>query len=449
MLPSLFRGGPAGEKVGGAALDLTCLALSAPLSFILQMVRPPIHNTVSKQYRVLRSTAHKQLSSPSSLTRTQHMFAHMLRLHGALPPVLGALPAARPAHGVAAPRRVVCESSPGPQGEAGPSQPSPAPQPGPPRPAGRPAPPQAASDIKVSWEGPPPAQKRLLRGLSFPRVCRRGARGRGQQLPRTICTRLVTPRRPRLDAAGCRCSGWSGWVRSRGAAWPRSTAGRQTTPTTGGEQSLCPPISHFFPLREAAALWPTPRRRGCACASQAPASPPCPFPPPCARRVALLVGGDAAALLLFAAIGRMNHGEGMALGDLLTTAAPFLLGARVHGRQQAAGSGQRAAGATRPQEPPGPRSHTPGHWRSSACVCAWALSSALNRAPARSPRSYPTLTQAGTAQRPGWAATAVLRRAAAWAQRPARPQSAGPWASRWACCSAPSPGDTSLRRPSS
>jgi len=43
------------------------------------------------------------------------------------------------------------------------------------------------------------------------------------------------------------------------------------------------------------------------------------------RRVALLAGGDAAALLLFAAIGRANHGEG--LGGVLDTALPFLLGA--------------------------------------------------------------------------------------------------------------------------
>jgi hypothetical protein len=43
-------------------------------------------------------------------------------------------------------------------------------------------------------------------------------------------------------------------------------------------------------------------------------------------RVALLVGGDATALLLFAAVGRANHGEGLA--GALGTAAPFLLGMR-------------------------------------------------------------------------------------------------------------------------
>ena len=46
-----------------------------------------------------------------------------------------------------------------------------------------------------------------------------------------------------------------------------------------------------------------------------------------ARRAALLAGGDAAALLLFAAIGRSSHGEGLAPGGVLATAAPFLLGA--------------------------------------------------------------------------------------------------------------------------
>lgn len=46
-----------------------------------------------------------------------------------------------------------------------------------------------------------------------------------------------------------------------------------------------------------------------------------------ARRAALLAGGDAAALLLFAAIGRSSHGEGLAPGGVLSTAAPFLLGA--------------------------------------------------------------------------------------------------------------------------
>ena len=44
------------------------------------------------------------------------------------------------------------------------------------------------------------------------------------------------------------------------------------------------------------------------------------------RRTALLVGGDAAALLVFAAIGRRNHGEGLQLLEILNTALPFLVG---------------------------------------------------------------------------------------------------------------------------
>mmetsp|Transcript_17691 Transcript_17691/g.44535 ORF Transcript_17691/g.44535 Transcript_17691/m.44535 type:complete len:258 (-) Transcript_17691:567-1340(-) len=42
-------------------------------------------------------------------------------------------------------------------------------------------------------------------------------------------------------------------------------------------------------------------------------------------RTAIMVGGDAAALLLFAALGRANHGEGVT-PDTLGTALPFLLG---------------------------------------------------------------------------------------------------------------------------
>jgi hypothetical protein len=42
--------------------------------------------------------------------------------------------------------------------------------------------------------------------------------------------------------------------------------------------------------------------------------------------VALLVGGDAAAMLLFASIGRVSHGEGLSLGGALSTAWPFLVG---------------------------------------------------------------------------------------------------------------------------
>jgi hypothetical protein len=43
-------------------------------------------------------------------------------------------------------------------------------------------------------------------------------------------------------------------------------------------------------------------------------------------RVALLAGGDAAVLLAFAAIGRINHGE--PISGALDTALPFLIGAR-------------------------------------------------------------------------------------------------------------------------
>ena len=43
------------------------------------------------------------------------------------------------------------------------------------------------------------------------------------------------------------------------------------------------------------------------------------------RRVQLLAAGDAAALLLFAAAGRANHGELLGL-ELLTTALPFWAG---------------------------------------------------------------------------------------------------------------------------
>lgn len=43
-------------------------------------------------------------------------------------------------------------------------------------------------------------------------------------------------------------------------------------------------------------------------------------------RTALLIGGDAAALLVFAAIGRKNHGEGLQLAETFNTALPFLVG---------------------------------------------------------------------------------------------------------------------------
>ena len=43
-------------------------------------------------------------------------------------------------------------------------------------------------------------------------------------------------------------------------------------------------------------------------------------------RTAALVAGDVAALMLFAAIGRGNHGEGVFLADVCATAAPFAAG---------------------------------------------------------------------------------------------------------------------------
>ena len=45
------------------------------------------------------------------------------------------------------------------------------------------------------------------------------------------------------------------------------------------------------------------------------------------RRIALLVGGDAAALLAFAAVGRGSHAELDGIAGVLDTAWPFLLGA--------------------------------------------------------------------------------------------------------------------------
>ena len=43
-------------------------------------------------------------------------------------------------------------------------------------------------------------------------------------------------------------------------------------------------------------------------------------------RAVALVAGDVAALMLFAAIGRGNHGEGLVLADVCATAAPFAAG---------------------------------------------------------------------------------------------------------------------------
>jgi len=47
------------------------------------------------------------------------------------------------------------------------------------------------------------------------------------------------------------------------------------------------------------------------------------------RRLALLAGGDAAALLLFAAVGRGSHAELDGIAGVLDTAWPFLLGASI------------------------------------------------------------------------------------------------------------------------
>lgn len=52
----------------------------------------------------------------------------------------------------------------------------------------------------------------------------------------------------------------------------------------------------------------------------------------CCRRVALLAGGDALALLLFAAIGRFSHGLSVFDIETLHTADPFIAGVLVfHG----------------------------------------------------------------------------------------------------------------------
>lgn len=51
--------------------------------------------------------------------------------------------------------------------------------------------------------------------------------------------------------------------------------------------------------------------------------------PASSRRTAILVAGDVAALLIFAALGRRSHGQAAGLDAILEvarTAAPFLLG---------------------------------------------------------------------------------------------------------------------------
>lgn len=47
--------------------------------------------------------------------------------------------------------------------------------------------------------------------------------------------------------------------------------------------------------------------------------------------VAALVAGDVAVLLAFAAIGRLNHGEPLTLGDTVATALPFAIGGQAQG----------------------------------------------------------------------------------------------------------------------
>ena len=64
-------------------------------------------------------------------------------------------------------------------------------------------------------------------------------------------------------------------------------------------------------------------------------------PPDYSQLLSLLAAGDAAALLLFAAIGRGNHDT--ATGNVLTTAAPFLLSWAALAPPLGAYAGQRPA----------------------------------------------------------------------------------------------------------
>lgn len=47
------------------------------------------------------------------------------------------------------------------------------------------------------------------------------------------------------------------------------------------------------------------------------------------RRVALAAGLDVFVVIAFVAIGRRNHEEGSAIGDIAATGAPFLIGLAV------------------------------------------------------------------------------------------------------------------------
>lgn len=51
-----------------------------------------------------------------------------------------------------------------------------------------------------------------------------------------------------------------------------------------------------------------------------------PLTAPFHRRVVLLAAGDLAVLLLFAAIGRANHGEPLTVSSTISTAMPFIIG---------------------------------------------------------------------------------------------------------------------------
>lgn len=65
------------------------------------------------------------------------------------------------------------------------------------------------------------------------------------------------------------------------------------------------------------------------------------------RRTAILVAGDVAALLIFAAIGRRSHGQAAGLDaivEVTRTAAPFLLGWLVAGMLAGAYSPGRTRG---------------------------------------------------------------------------------------------------------
>lgn len=51
------------------------------------------------------------------------------------------------------------------------------------------------------------------------------------------------------------------------------------------------------------------------------------YTPISCRRTLALISGDFAALMIFAAIGRGSHGKSLDAISVLTTAAPFLIGA--------------------------------------------------------------------------------------------------------------------------